>query len=209
MTKIAVLLDFDGTVTTINVLDSLYEKFAGPSFRTHMERWQRSEISTMEEIEQVFKTVKATRQEMESFLRSVQLDPGFISLLFFCRERGYPFAIVSDGLRWYIDYVLDIYSLSVSAVYASEIEFVDEGFSFKYPWFDPVYPMRSTAKPAIVKDYQRRGYKVVFVGDGLSDVEAAEVANVVYAKDVLLQETRARGIAVKEFQDLHDIFRDL
>jgi 2,3-diketo-5-methylthio-1-phosphopentane phosphatase len=209
MIKIAVLLDFDGTITTINVLDSLYEKFAGPSFRTHMERWQRSEISTMEEIEQVFKIVKATRQEMETFLLTVQLDPGFISLLFFCRERGYPFAIVSDGLRWYIDYVLDIYSVCVSAVYASEIEFVDGGFRFDYPWFDPAYPMRSTAKPVIVKDYQRRGYKVVFVGDGLSDVEAAGVADIVYAKDILLQEMRARGISVKEFQDLHDIYKDL
>ncbi len=209
MTRIAVLLDFDGTVTTINVLDSLYEKFAGPSFRTHMERWQRSEISTMEEIEQVFKTVKATRQEMEAFLRTVQLDPGFISLLFFCRERDYPFAIVSDGLRWYIDYVLGIYSICISAVYASEIKFVDGGFRFDYPWFDPAYPMRSTAKPVIVKDYQRRGYKVVFVGDGLSDVDAAGVADIVYAKDILLQETIARGIVVKEFHDLHDVYKDL
>jgi 2-hydroxy-3-keto-5-methylthiopentenyl-1-phosphate phosphatase len=69
--------------------------------------------------------------------------------------------------------------------------------------------MRSTAKPAIVKDYQRRGFKVVFVGDGLSDVEAVEVADVVYAKDVLLREARERGIVVREFDELNDVYRDL
>jgi 2-hydroxy-3-keto-5-methylthiopentenyl-1-phosphate phosphatase len=205
----AVLLDFDGTITTINVLDSLYEEFGGPSYRHYMERWGRGEISTMEEIEQIFNTVKATRQEMEAFLRTVELDPGFKSLFGFCREWDYPFAIVSDGLRWYIDYILDFHEVRGVVVHASKISFTGEGFRFEYPWYDPSYPLRSTAKPLIVDDYQKRGYHVIFVGDGLGDVEAAEVADVVYAKDVLLREARARGIDVLEFENLHDVYRDL
>ena len=54
MTNNIILSDFDGTITTINVLDSLYEEFGGPSYRFYMERWIRGEISTMEEIEQIF-----------------------------------------------------------------------------------------------------------------------------------------------------------
>jgi len=207
--KFAVLSDFDGTITTINVMDTLYEMFGGPSTRFHMARWTRGEISTMEEVEQVFKTVKSTRREMEAFLRTVELDPGFKSMLAFCQKLDYPFAIVSDGLRWYIDYILDSHGVEEIKVYAGEIIFLERGFRFEYPWYDPAFPMRSTAKPAIVKDYQRRGFKVVFVGDGLSDVEAVEVADVVYAKDVLLREARERGIVVREFDELNDVYRDL
>ena len=209
MNDYALLTDFDGTVTTINVLDSLYEQFAGPSYRIHMERWNRGEISTMEEIEKVFSTVKASRQGMETFLRTVNIDPGFKQLLRYCREKTYPFAIVSDGLRWYIDYVLNNHGIERTNVYAGDIFFEEEDFRFEYPWFDPAYPLRSTAKPVIVKEYQRRGHRVIFVGDGLSDVEAAEIADVVYAKDVLLEISRERGIEAREFEDLFDVYQDL
>ena len=209
MNDYALLTDFDGTVTTINVLDSLYEQFAGPSYRIHMERWNRGEISTMDEIEKVFSTVKASRQEMEAFLRTVNIDPGFKPLLGYCREKNYPFAIVSDGLRWYIDYVLNTHGIERTNVYAGDIFFEEEDFRFEYPWFDPAFPLRSTAKPVIVKEYQRRGHRVIFVGDGLSDVEAAEVADVVYAKDILLEVSRERGIEAREFEDLFDVYQDL
>ena len=77
MMKYAILSDFDDTITTINVLDTLYEMFGGSSTHYHMERWRRGEISTMEELEQIFSTVKSTRYEMEALLRTVELDPGF------------------------------------------------------------------------------------------------------------------------------------
>jgi 2-hydroxy-3-keto-5-methylthiopentenyl-1-phosphate phosphatase len=209
MPNIAVLTDFDATATTINVLDSLYAKFAEPSYAIHMERWNRGEISTMEELERVFSTVSATRNDMEVYLRTFALDPGFKSLITYCREQDYPFAIVSDGLRWYIDYILANYGIIGVKVFAGEIYFENRGFRFEYPWFDPEYPFRSTAKPAIIRDYQKRGYKVVFIGDGLSDVEAAGVADVVYAKDVLLQQARKRGFTVQEYKDLNDVLLDL
>ena len=88
MKKTIILSDFDGTITTINVLDSLYEKFGGHGFRNHMERWRRGEISTMEEIELIFRTVKATRQDMEAFLRTVDLDPGDPEIIYVKRLKS-------------------------------------------------------------------------------------------------------------------------
>jgi 2,3-diketo-5-methylthio-1-phosphopentane phosphatase len=209
MKKTIILSDFDGTITTINVLDSLYEKFGGPGFRNHMERWRRGEISTMEEIELIFRTVKATRQDMETFLRTVDLDPGFKSLVNYCNNQDIPFAVISDGLRWYIDYILDFHDAGIPDVYAGDISFTSDGFRFDFPWYDPAYPLRSTAKPLIVKDYQQQGYSVIFIGDGLTDVEAAEVADVIYAKDVLLYEAGERGIQAQQFENMHDIYREL
>ena len=209
MQKNVILSDFDGTITTINVLDSLYEKFGGPGFRQHMERWRRGEIGTMQEIELVFSTVKATRQEMENFLRTVKLDPGFKPLLRYCRKQDIPFAVVSDGLRWYIDSILGYHDLGIPDVFAGDISFTADGFRFSFPWYDSAYPLRSTAKPLIVKDYQRRGYSVIFIGDGITDVEAAEAADVVYAKDVLLYEAEKRGIRARQFENMRDIYRDL
>jgi 2-hydroxy-3-keto-5-methylthiopentenyl-1-phosphate phosphatase len=174
-----------------------------------MERWQRGEISTMEEIENIFATFNASRVDMESFLRTVQLDPGFKPLQALCRQWDTPIAIVSDGLRWYIDYILDFHGVEGVEVFAAEVAFASGGFQFEYPWYDPAFPLRATAKPLIVEEYQLKGYEVIFVGDGLTDVEAAQVADVVYAKDVLLLEMRARGLEARQYVDLHDVVRDM
>jgi 2-hydroxy-3-keto-5-methylthiopentenyl-1-phosphate phosphatase len=209
MPNIAVLSDFDATATKKNVLDSLYARYADTSYVIHMERWQQGEISTMEELEGVFSTVRASQEEMEEYLGTFALDVGFESLLNYCCRQDIPFAIVSDGLRWYIEYILARYGIKRVEVFAGEIFFEDGGYRFEYPWFDPAYPFRSTAKPKIINKYQNRGYKVVFIGDGLSDVEAAEAADVVYAKDVLLNYARGKGIRVKPFENLNDVLMDL
>jgi 2,3-diketo-5-methylthio-1-phosphopentane phosphatase len=207
--KIAVLSDFDGTITTNNVLNSLYGKFAAPSYREILERWNRGEISTMEEIETVFATISASRAEMESFLDTVTLDPGFPSLLKYCREAGIKFVIVSDGLVWYIEYILRHHEIQEVSVYACEIQFEEGGYRFSYPWFDPSTPLRSVSKSTIVRDYQSWGYKVIFIGDGVSDFEAVQVADIVYARDVLLDYTEDNGIQAREFSDMGDIIGDL
>ena len=207
--KIAVLSDFDGTITTSNVLNSLYGKFAPPSYKETLERWNRGEISTMEEIETVFSTISASRAEMESFLDTIELDPGFPSLLKYCRDAGIKFVIVSDGLVWYIEYILRHYDIEDVDVYACEILFEGGSYSFSYPWFDPSTPLRSVSKSTIVRDFQSWGYKVVFIGDGVSDFEAVQVADIVYARDVLLEYTKAHGIRAREFSDLGVIVGDL
>ena len=50
---------------------------------------------------------------------------------------------------------------------------------------------------------------MVFIGDGVSDFEAAQVADIVYARDVLLDYTNDQGIQAREFSDMGDIIGDL
>ena len=45
----------------------------------------------------------------------------------------------------------------------------------------------------------------MFIGDGLTDVEAAEVADVVYARAGLWKYCRERDIPAIEFSDLADL----
>ena len=207
--KTAVLSDFDGTITPTQVLNTIYEKFAAPSYKQTLRRWDRGEISTMEEVETVFKTVTSSKQEIEAYLDTVALDPGFKALRQYCADKGIYFAILSDGFCWYIDYILNKHAVNGTRVYASDIHFESDGFRFSYPWYDDSTPMRSTSKPTVVRDYQRRGFEVVFIGDGLSDQEVLGVADQVYAKDVLLKFARERGEEVKAFENLFEVVEDL
>ncbi|MFX0145906.1 MAG: HAD-IB family phosphatase [Candidatus Hodarchaeota archaeon] len=199
-----VLCDFDGTLTNFVIIDHLYETFAECGLE-YAKRWERGEISTMEEMESTFATVTASREEMERELLKVDLVPGVSEFISMCQERGYSFAVVSDGLHWYIDYILRQHGITDLQILASHIHFEPGGFSFSYPWYDPQIPLRATSKPTIIRQHQERGAKVAFIGDGVSDFEVIGVADLIYARRKLAAYCRSRGVPAIEFTDFFDL----
>jgi 2,3-diketo-5-methylthio-1-phosphopentane phosphatase len=199
-----VLCDFDGTLTNFIIIDHLYETFAECGLE-YAERWERGEISTMEEMESTFATVTANREEMERELLKVDLVPGVSEFISMCQEREYWFAVVSDGLHWYIEYILRQHGITDLRILASQIHFEPGGFRFSYPWYDPQIPLRATSKPTIIRQYQERGSKVAFIGDGTSDFEVVGVADLIYARRKLAEYSRSQGVPVIEFTDFFDL----
>jgi len=205
--NLAVLCDFDGTITHSDVLGILYDEFAGPECQELVKKWFQGEISTPAEIQGCFASMRATRGELEKALDPVQLDPHFSDFVSFCREREFAFAVLSDGLSWYIGYILRRHGISDLTIYANEIEFTPQGMFIRSPWYRPNTPLRGTSKPAIIKQYQAEGHTVVFIGDGPSDVEAVEVADVVFAKGRLVEYCRAKGVPFTSFNNFSDLMQ--
>jgi 2,3-diketo-5-methylthio-1-phosphopentane phosphatase len=202
---VVVLCDFDGTATPHTVINELLETFADPAWRDLAEAWERREISTPQGLPLCFGYIQATRSEMESFLATIPLDPAFPDLVDFWRKEGYGFAIVSDGLAWYVRYILEGHGIHDMTIYANEIAFEANEFRISFPWYSPETPLRGTSKVAIMRRYKARGAKVVFIGDGLTDIEAAPLADLVYAKDGLLAHCRREGIPALAFSSLRDV----
>jgi len=202
-----VLCDFDGTISPNDILDILYDRFAGQECQELTKKWDQSEISTPAEIQGCFASMSATRTEMESALDPVHLDPGFSDFVCFCHEQGYALAILSDGLRWYIAYILERHGITDVTIYANDVEFAPDGMLIYSPWYHPDTPLRGTSKPAIIQKYHAEGYTVVFIGDGPTDNEAAEVADIVFAKDRLAKYCRIKGISFTEFNQFSDVIR--
>lgn len=203
--KIAILSDFDGTISPMVVLDSLYFRFGSPACREINRSWERGDISTPDEIRGCFATMSTSQMELEAFLDTVPIDPAFPQAYEYFRKIGYPFAIVSDGLRWYIDYILHRFGIEGMCIYANEIQFEPGGYQFSFPWYDDHTPKRGTGKRAIVQNYQKDGFRVVFIGDGLTDTDAALTADLVYARAGLADFTRVNNIPAIEFSDYSDL----
>lgn len=206
---LAVLSDFDGTIVPLNCVNLLFEYFGAPECVEISERWDRGEISQKEEYALGFATVHATRQEMEALLDTVPLDPRFPHFVELCRRRGAPLAIVSDGLQWYIERILANHGVQGVPIYACDIRFLNPGYEFVYPHFDPAAPLRGVSKRRIVQTYQQRGYRVAFIGDGNNDIDAAEVADLVFARASLLERARRANIPAIPFENFDDVSRAL
>jgi len=210
-TRYAVLCDFDGTVCPTQMMDFLYMQFAASGME-FAQQWEWGEISTQEEIENTFATVDASREEMEAVLEIITIDPGFPRFLEYCRHNDISLAIVSDGLEWYIAYILARHGIHGVRIYANQIHFTPGGFRFEFPWYADETPMRGVCKPMIVRRYQEDGNKVVYVGDGMSDFDVVDVADIVFARDRLAKYAQERGVPVLKFTDCDDLltkWRDL
>ena len=202
---LAILSDFDGTIVPFNVFNAILERFGGPECEEITRRWDMGEISQKEEYALGLATVSASKAEMETLLREVPIDPDFPRFVDLCRQRDIPLAVASDGLRWYIEYILHNHGVHGIQIYACEITFHNPGYSVSFPHFDPAHPLRGVAKQTLVKSMQRQGYRVVFIGDGNNDIDPASVADLVFAKADLLRRTRDAGIPAIAFDGFAEI----
>jgi 2,3-diketo-5-methylthio-1-phosphopentane phosphatase len=199
-----VLCDFDGTITSIGTLGFLFREFAASRFE-YTRQWARGEIDMREEIRATFRTIEATKEEMEKALDKIEIFPGFIEFLDFIREKDYTFAIVSDGLDWYIKYILNRYDVQNIPVFANQIYFEEKGFRFDFPWFHEDTERNGVSKLKIVQFHKQHFNHVVFIGDGKNDVDAAYEADIVYSRGWLAGYCFAKDLGQDEFYDWYDL----
>lgn len=204
-----ILCDFDGTITDVNVGDALYSEFSEEGL-FYAQQWERGEISSEEEYRKSFATITASKEEMESFiLTRIDIDPGIHALIAYCVTHGIHFAILSDGLRWYIEYLLRTQGLKDLHIFSAEINFTREGYDFSFPWHDEATPKFSIGKARIIRSFQKRGLRVAYIGDGMNDLEAAKVADAVFAKNKLIHYCKAEGIDMLPFDSLTEVTANL
>ncbi len=206
---LAIVSDFDGTIVPVNCVNLIFERFGAPECLEIAARWDRGEISQKEEYALGFARVRASREQMEAVIESVPIDETFPPFAQRCRQRGIPLVIASDGLSWYIEHILRKYGANGVPIYACDIRFLNPGFEFLFPHFDPADPLRGTSKRRIVQDFQAQGYRVAFIGDGNNDIDAAEAADLVFARAALLQRAPQRGVLAQPFENFADITQAL
>jgi 2,3-diketo-5-methylthio-1-phosphopentane phosphatase len=193
-------------VCPVDVLHAVCERFATSVYRELTEQWRCGEISTQQLLPAWFAAISASREEMEAYIDTIDMDPSFADFEQYCRLRGVRLCIVSEGLRWYIDRLLARHGIHGIPVYANEVHFRDaKGVSFSYPWYSDETPAQGTSKSSIVRRFQSEGFHVIYIGDGRSDIEAARAADAVYARGYLLDFTRKHGIESQDFSSFRDL----
>jgi 2-hydroxy-3-keto-5-methylthiopentenyl-1-phosphate phosphatase len=105
---LAVVCDFDGTATVLDIGDEISRRFGGEEhFKLQKALFARGELTTRGIIEGIYTHVTASEKEVCDFaVQIAQLRPGFDELIRAARDRGAPFYLASGGLRQYIDAVL-------------------------------------------------------------------------------------------------------
>jgi 2-hydroxy-3-keto-5-methylthiopentenyl-1-phosphate phosphatase len=202
----AVLTDFDDTAAQQNVAELLLNRFGHPSWQEVRRRFRAGELTLKDYQEITFRHIQADRLTMRTYVKEqANLRPYFGELWRYCQERNIPVAVVSQGLDFYIEALLEKEGFTQVPVYSVNTSFNGNGIEYHYHHTYPGQEHRGNSKGLIVERYQQQGHQVIYIGDGRSDFEAAERADLVFAHSVLAQECQREGVPYRDFKDFGDV----
>ena len=134
------------------------------------------------------------------------LRGGFRELAAYCSANDIELAIVSHGLDFYVEALLENADLKHLPYFAVQTGERQGRPTFEYNFAREDCPWSpGNCKCHVVEEYQERGHRVLYAGDGLSDTCPARLADFVFARDGLLSFCQAQGLPHRELEDFHVI----
>lgn len=192
---IHIFTDFDGTITREDLGDKIFKVFG--DFATFYPRLERGELTVPEYWRLLCASIKpsTTLEEMRLWASEQAADPTFATFAAFCRERGVPLTVVSDGFDVYIDTVLERelkpFGLEKLPRCCNELRY--EKLHGENGVFTPFFPGRdesctcfcASCKRNAVLRHLPENALIIYIGDGYSDFCAADHADIIFAKKSL------------------------
>jgi 2-hydroxy-3-keto-5-methylthiopentenyl-1-phosphate phosphatase len=207
--KTLVQCDFDGTITEEDTSFFLLDAFAQGDWRRLLRDYKEHRISVGEFNTRAFAMVKADKPTLLGALKGeVKVRAGFHELVNYCLKRGFRLVIVSNGLDFYVRAVLKDLELRDIEVHAAQASFHPEGMEVQYVGPDGK-KLEDGFKEAYTQSFLELGYKVIYVGNGDSDLAPIEYAHHVFATGDLLAYCRENNLKYKPFETFFDVVREL
>ena len=202
-----VLCDFDGTICTVDMGNEILNRFTDEGWNEIDRAYCAGEIGSRDAYSRVAPLFKGTKAQMLEFVNALEkLDPHFPKFYKYCREKRVDIKIVSDGLDFYIDAILRKYNLQDIEYFSNVLVFRNgNSLSISFPRMNIQCEKCGTCKTGVLKEYRGSYDRVIYVGNGYSDVCPAKDADIVFAKDVLYEKCRQNGTACVWYENFNDI----
>ncbi len=201
--------DFDGTIIRNNLSVLLREKYAHGDWQKIDSDYLHGQLTVEQSNKLQFALIKEPKERLQAFVRQhIELRPGFVEFVGYCQESAIPFAIVSSGLDFYIEPVLAEIGMPDLELHCGRTSFSRDGIDVTY--YDPVGNIVSEGfKKKYLTWLKEWGTDIIYLGDGLSDLEAARQADHVFATGHLLDLLDTYSIEHSAFSDFYDLQRQI
>lgn len=204
--KPILFFDFDNTLTEGDILDELIETYSeSESWRDWEHAWRMGKLAASECLRLQIEGLRVSPEELFKRLSQVRIDPAFADIVAWAWRRGIEVNIVSDNFRSLILHILRNNGVGPVPIFANELKFADgDRLIPSFPYHDAASSWSANAKARHLSAY-RAYHQVILAGDGLSDIDAALAADVVFAKHTLAKELEARGVDFYPFDTLEPV----
>ncbi|HEY96124.1 MAG TPA: MtnX-like HAD-IB family phosphatase [Dehalococcoidia bacterium] len=205
--KTLVQCDFDGTITIEDASFTILDAYIPGEWQSLFEKYQQGKMTVGEFNSTVFTMVKADKETLLEIIREkISVREGFRDLMEYCRLKDYRFVIVSNGLDFYIEDILGRNGFTDVEVHASNTIFGEGGLIVRHRGPDG-HHLDTDVKAAYTDYFRGQGYRIIYLGDGRSDVTPARKSHYIFATDSLVEYCKTAKISCTPFTDFHQVIQ--
>ncbi len=199
--------DFDGTIAEVDVGYRMLSAFSTTGNADLEELWNTRKIGARECLQLEVERIQSTREQMLAYVDQFDLDGEFARFGAFVETKGRPVIVLSDGLNFYIEHLLGKHGLQCLELHTNRAVFTGNSLAVEFPYNDGCGVCGSCKAERIRTIKARENFKgkVVFVGDGYSDICAIAETDILFAKGDLREYCLAEGISHTAFESFDDI----
>ena len=209
---IKAFIDFDGTITRVDVGDTMFETFGGAQCLHSIDKYRNEKISAMECFRQECRAcIGVKREDLDSFLDRQEIDETFGEFLEFCNDRKIDCTVLSDGMDYYIERILRRYNLETVKYFSNHLDLIPVNgsamvmFQPSFPHTDEMCNRCACCKRNHILTQCAADDIVMYIGEGYSDRCPVRYADIVFAKDELLKYCQSENISYFEYKSFSDI----
>jgi len=207
MNNTVIFCDFDGTITKNDTIDELLNIHANKNWLKIEESWKKGEIGSKECLTKQLECIDyISENQLDNFIENIEIDDYFINFIEILNKKKTKLYIVSDGFDLFIENVLEKYGLN------HFIKVFSNKLIYKNGKLIPEFPLHNTdckkkaglCKCEVIKKLKKEN-RILYIGDGASDICASRLANLLFAKDSLAKYCDKNNINHIKFKTFKNI----
>lgn len=203
----AFISDFDGTLTDKDFYKIIMDDYLKDECKEKYNAWKAKKIKDIEYLGYVFKNIKRKEEEIDEDIMKISLDPFVGEFVDNIGAAGGEFIVVSAGSTYYIEKVFHRHGIEGVKIYSNKGVFKDEGIHFDLDETSEFYsPVYGIDKAKVVSKLKKEYNKVFYAGDSHPDLEAAILADVIFARGSLVELLEKKNKEFIEFKNFNEVW---
>ncbi|KKI93927.1 2-hydroxy-3-keto-5-methylthiopentenyl-1-phosphate phosphatase [Bacillus sp. SA1-12] len=204
----AIICDFDGTITETDNIIAIMKRFAPPEWNELKDGVLSQRISVKEGVGSMFKLLPSSLKNdiIEFILNHAKIRSGFKEFVQYTKDNHLPLYIVSGGIDFFV-YPLLNGLVDEKHIYCNRADFSQEMIHIEWPHScdETCKNDCGCCKPSLIKRLTDSEQSKIVIGDSITDLQAAKLADLVIARDLLLEKSKDLRLPHRPFTTFYDV----